>query len=302
MRLVLITLAFLFVVPPTFASFSMEISPAFQEVGVTPEEDKVVTFIEITNPTEVTLMLELFAVDFIQTDELGNVALVNQIDSDYRLAEYISIPDSTINIDPGETRQVQVDIVNQDSLALGGHYGAVVARTRQQNVGEYQQVLPAVSAMLLVHKTGGERYNLTLTDFEISGGNWRLFPPKEVTVSLVNEGNVHLVPRGVITATDIFNRVVFKEVVNKSSSYVLPQVRRRFTTNLKRIRWSLPVMIYTIELNGTSEAEASFFAQDQVVVVSPWLFVGIGGIGVAGWMIVKRLRKDSGEQGIEDGD
>jgi len=290
-----------FFVPSAHANFSMTITPAFQELEVTPEEDKIVTFIEVTNETDITLMLDLFAVDFVQADDLGNVALVNQVGSDYRLADYIAIPESDISVNPGETAKIQVDILNKADLTLGGHYGAVVARTRSQDVGNYQQVLPAVSSLLLVHKTGGERYNLSLTDFTVTGGNWQLRQPKTTSLTVSNEGNIHLVPKGLITFTDLFDRIVYKGVINESSSFVLPQSRRQYTSKLQRLRWAWPVMVYNVEVSGSSNADTPFFAQEQVVVVSPTVIGGLLVVVIGGWWLGRRgWRKRNSDQELAE--
>ncbi len=293
----LIVLALVWVKPVMAAGITLE--PAFQEVVVEEGQEEVVTAIRLFNQSDLTLDLELMAVDFVQTDETGAVALMDRIDSQYRLAEYLELDQTEVQIEPGGVVEVPVKVMNRADLEVGGHYGAVVVQAKPQDVVEFQQVLPGVTGLLLVHKRGGERYHLSLDLVEGLEAGVRLTVPNRLNLKFSNEGNVHLIPRGEVEIRDWFNRVVARGAINETSSWVLPGNKRNMGVNLKSYRTALPIMAYKVQVTGNSVGGQTPFGHQSVMVVvaREWL-VGLGLLVVAGviWSLVKRNKVGKGEE------
>jgi hypothetical protein len=189
----------------------------------------------VTNDTDVLVTFEISAIDFGGLDESGGVAFLGatgDLEQKYALASWIELEASEVTLQPGETRTVNVRIENQESLAPGGHYGAVVFK----NTSSVRPETPSVainqvfSSLVFVKKTNGARYGLELVSVEERIAWWRFDP--RVTLRFRNLGNVHVVPRGEISVTDPLGREVYRGIINDGSTLVLPETVREYPLKL----------------------------------------------------------------------
>ncbi len=112
-----------------------------------------------------------------------------------------------------------------------------------------------------------------------------------------NEGNVHLVPRGVSEVRDPWGRVVARAAINDSSSPVLPESFRRYQAPLTGIepawmpgRYSL---VTTYRYDGTERTQEHIVQVWYAGLLVVWL-VGIGALvasGLLGWWLWRRHRR-----------
>jgi hypothetical protein len=59
--------------------------------------------------------------------------------------------------------------------------------------------------------------------------------PTSVTLRFHNDGNTHVVPRGVISLLTKNGKLISKGVINENSNIILPQNFRRYTVNLETV-------------------------------------------------------------------
>jgi hypothetical protein len=135
-------------------------------------------------------------------------------------------------------------------------------------------ILPAVSSLILLKKTGGEQYNLSIREVDWPHNLVEFFYPKKIHVTFQNEGNVHLVPYGRIEIRDMFNRLISKAIINPSSLYIFPSSRRRISLETEPISISLPLSFNTLTIRGQDSLKKTNFAyQETYLYVNP--FAGI---------------------------
>lgn len=235
------------------------ISPAFQEIIVSDTSPAVTYNFSVTNNTSEPYELSLSAVDFGTLDESGGVLFLSQtqksINYRYGLARYVTLERDRLVVEPKKTEKVLLTINNKESLTPGGHYGAIlVTPTDSGERPTKVQINQVLSSLLFVKKQGGEIYNLSLRDYDVKT---RLFTaPSAVNLRFQNSGNVHVVPRGVVTLTDPMGRLVKKGFINTGSAMVLPETFRRVAVTLDPIATAWMPGRYTASISYRYDGEA----------------------------------------------
>ena len=275
------------------AGFSLSAEPAYQEIEIVANELSVETVITFTNSSDSPQHLEFFAFDFKQTDHFGSLALLEGVADDYphTLASFISFNKDSVVIPPKSSEELLVRVENRASLTPGGHYAAVVARGVTDTIDEKQKIIPALSALLLVRKTGGERPHLSLTkvDWDTRSATFTL--PKKVTLTFQNDGNVHVIPRGSISVTDVFGTTVAQGTINETSSYVLPGTIRELSTVLKKSRPVLPLTLISVSVEGyTTIGNIPFTAEQSFLYIDFWFLIVLGMI-ITAVVLHKKIKK-----------
>ncbi len=256
---------------------SLTVAPAYVDVTLTePGETQDIT-LTYTNSGDKTLVLEMFPLDFAHTDGDGTIGLMHPEPGSYAygLASYLSLQADQVTIEPKSSHTFTVQVQNRQDLSPGGHYGVVVGRILSPDGSAFgAQVAPSVSTLIYLSKIGGERYNLSLKEFDW-GSDIVFSYPKTARLEFQNEGNIHVVPYGTITVTDMFGRITHNGILNTSSFRVMPQSRRFIHVEMKPVSFSLPISLNTITVRGTdSLKKTAFTSQTTSLSIHP-IFAGI---------------------------
>jgi hypothetical protein len=278
------------------------VSPAFQQVSIKPDQPSASYPLVFTNSTPADQTLVLGAVDFGSLDESGGVAFLgaptSELEHKYGLASWMSLEKNTVVVPAGGKASVTVSIDNRQSLAPGGHYGAVLATAvndpgtpRGDSVGVKQ----VTASLILVTKDGGARADLVLDRQTTNGQFWHL--PTQVEQRYQNPGNVHVVPRGTVEVRDPAGRVVSRGAINDGSQVLLPESFRRYKTKFAKIAPAFLPGRYTLEsmyrydgVNGYAKKTQTFWYAGLLIV---WIVVilAIGAAGFLGWWLWFRRRR-----------
>lgn len=294
-RVLLFALAYcLSVVSQTWA-VGVVVAPAFQFVTVHNDQAQVEVVIELTNQTDQSQVFTLSAVDIRQFDESGRIGLVDKpmAENHYSLAPYLELSETQTDLAANETRQIVVRVKNSPDLSPGGHYGAVVAEVVSAGAEGEQVVVPAVSAIILVHKVGGEQFHLNLKSVDLPDVWFQI--PRSVRLQFENYGNVHVIPRGQVVLFDVFNRRVAEGTINEGSLVLLPETQRSLTTTLASRNWAIPFVPLTLQVRGYTEVGAIQFSQSVIVgylpallLIGTFLVLVIGGLFIRHHARIKR--------------
>lgn len=273
------------------------ISPAFQEITVSNETPAATYTFSVTNNTSEPYELALSAVDFGTLDESGGVLFLGNAQKSihyrYGLARWVSLERDRIVVEPKKTEKVPLTIINKESLGPGGHYGAILVTPT--DTGERPtkvQINQVLSSLLFVKKQGGEIYNLGLRSYEVKT---RLFTaPNAVDLRFQNGGNVHVVPRGVVTMTDPTGRLVKKGFINPGSAMVLPETFRRVSVSLDPVATAWMPGKYTVDIAYRYDGEADTQTRTvSFIYVNGWYLIAAFAmlIGLGFIFINKRTRR-----------
>ncbi len=289
----LLTLAFSVSTGLVHAQSVLTLDPAFQEVVITADDSEVETTISYSNESSESVELELFAYDFTQTDLLGSVGLLpGDVSYPHTLASFLEFEQNRFVLNPQEKKNVTIRVRNRGSLTPGGHYAAVVARVVQSaDVQATQQVVPAVSALILVRKTGGEQYHLSLSSTDWNPGAIEFSVPDKVELLFRNDGNVHDIPRGTVEAKSLFGKTLYQGTVNESSFYLLPGTQRRIPVKLRKSHSLLPLEIVTVTMSGAAQFSGIGYKREESFILIRWEFLVVLLVLVAGSVGIWQWRK-----------
>lgn len=253
--------------------FTLE--PTSQQLTLSEENQVLKSQVFFTNNTHTESTFDVTAVEIDQIDENGNIAFSNTPDPQKKPPGYISLKTSTFTLKSGETKPVEFEITNSDSLNPGGHYLSVLVKEHEQG---QQTVYPTLSSLVLLRKLNGEVYDLQLLDSSIAKNKLWWTIPATLDLLFANGGNIHVTPRGEIAITDLFHRKVAEGTINESSSLVLPKKQRKISTHIRQIAPSLPMMIYTVHVEGRAQdTNVSFLSEYKVFYCSRFVI----GVSVA---------------------
>ena len=289
-----IVAAFATSLPAQAVSTGFIISPAFQSVNLSASQPSAGYVVQLTNATPADQNFRLSAVDFGSLDETGGVAFTGAPTSEsehrYGLAAWMGLGTNTVFLAAGKSTQVTVTISNRPSLAPGGHYGAILA-TAVTDTGKpgsdprvnLQQVL---SSLILLTKEGGVDASLKLVSQQPDKTGWRL--PSKINHRFQNDGNVHVIPRGVVEVKDPFGRTVSRGALNDGSGTILPESFRRYVTPLTSVAAAWMPGRYTLattyRYDGTEQTKTASVHFWYVGLIIVWL-VAIAALGLTGWLV-----------------
>jgi len=211
---------------------SITVAPFLQEVKILGSDDSQRFTVTLTNNTKASQQLNLSVVDFGSLNETGGVIFAGNNASNlvkkYGLANWLRLDQNSVNIGPGQSAKITAVVVNDTSLAPGGHYGAIIASLvkSSRSGGNQIGVNQKISSLVFATKLGGEHYDLKFSSLKYNGNRFKL--PDQITIRFQNPGNVHVVPRGVVMLSSPNGQVLRRGVINEESGYVLPETFRQF--------------------------------------------------------------------------
>ncbi len=282
------------------AAGGLSIEPVFQNVSFSAEVSQSDFLVTLTNTTSASLTLRPSVVDFGSLDESGGVAFLGSADNlerKYGLASWMRLEKDVIFLDPGESEQLRVIIENRDSLSPGGHYGAVLFQIGTDGLYGDQNLVSvsqSVSMLVFAQKKGGERYDVELRETELPSNPLSI--PTRIRLRFQNGGNVHAVPRGVVTLTDPLGRMVKKGSINPESGLILPETQRVYATELHPTAQIFFPGFYTVAVAHRYDGKDDFSFDEVTVFLVPWHSLGLIVLGILLWRGMwwwsrKRLQK-----------
>ena len=263
---------------PLYAAAGIGVSPGIKEITLAENESRTSFEVTVSNTTESPIDFRLSTIDFGALDESGGIAFLGRSGQEayaYSLSEWMELDKTELTVTPNSSEAVKVTIQNNDALRPGGHYGAVLVTSRQdgQLSSESVATLPGASTLVLLKKTGGETYDLTLDNVKTNTSLLRV--PNSAELRFENTGNVHVVPRGTIQLKSPFGKTIAQGTINEASSFVLPGSKRvisvppRFSSQ----PW-LPGR-YTQEISWRHDGQESF----ETTITHHW-YLGRIGVGI----------------------
>jgi methionine-rich copper-binding protein CopC len=235
------------------------VSPALQPITVNQDQASKSFDFAVTNNDPVEQELHLSAVDFGSLDDTGGVLFLGpekSLSYKYGLARWITLEKDVVLLQPHETQKILVTIDNKASLTPGGHYGAVLVTPQSEQTSKQQtQVTQVASALLFLTKEGGAHYHLQLVRSDLNAQLATL--PGRLSLRFQNTGNVHVIPRGLITITDPRGREVKKGIINSDSGLAMPESFREMTTPLSSVASAYLPGIYHARISYYYEGQAS---------------------------------------------
>ncbi len=255
---------------PAYGQFDIALSPQIAQLELRPGSRTLVTF-ELTNQErELTLSVRLFARDSYQGAR-GEYKLSDST-LPYSCVDWLTLPDTLIELAPGEMRLVDVGI-EVPSRAVGGAYGAVVfellpAIKRGQSRDpvaarfDYKFQVPAWLE-ITVKRTVGVRRRLIPGEITITPSSEipalkKRFGDRGMRVSMEveNTGNIHVFTAGRLIIRDQNRRLISDTRLGGGRGLVLPGAKTPLRTIMPLPRPGTYTIKAFIDYGGRSPAIA----------------------------------------------
>lgn len=260
------------------------ISPAFQQVTLSQNTASATFNFSVINNTDETYEFKLSTVDFGSLDESGGVLFMGQsnksLDYKYGLSQWATLGQDRIVVQPHAKVKVPITIDNKQSLAPGGHYGAVlVSPANVDGHPSKVEINQVMSSLLFVTKQGGAVYDLKLQDYSVST---HLFStPARVKLRFQNAGNVHVVPEGVAYITDPKGRLVKQGFINPGSAIVLPETFRQLSIPMETTAVAWMPGIYHLHVAYRYQGQSSGQTRDvSFLYINGWYVIAFLALAV----------------------
>lgn len=243
----------------------IQMSPFLENINLDPSKSSISFNINYSNSTNKIQELDLTTEDFGSLNNTGGILLEgsNPYTEKYGLTAWMSLSSNTVTLNPNSSASVQVTIKNESSLSPGGHYGAVIAKVNNFNNssnGNIVTINQQLVNLVLIDKTGGDHFNLKLTDIK-NNGNW-LVLPSSVVLTFQNPGNVQVVPRGLVRLLSPTGKTLAQGIINPQSSFILPESYQDFIVNLNAVSkdYAYPG-IYSLSVDFRYDGLSSYYNQ-----------------------------------------
>ena len=193
------------------------------------------------------------SLNFIQSDEAGVPQFLEEgtVPFESSLSDWITIQNQSFTLTSlGQVEEVTFTINVPTNAEPGGHFAAVLLGNNlgEQSLEEFQNsgtpglgINSELGPLIFLTVSGEISKNIDLSNIytrNIKGDESSFFtnPPVEVVAEFQNTGNVHVIPRGVVT----IHRGGKENLINPIASYQLNPDRNAILPNSSRefvIRW-----------------------------------------------------------------
>jgi hypothetical protein len=248
--------------------FNLTISPVKQEVTLQPGETKTIPLI-LLNRTSGPIFGTVKAVDFIVKGNTNEPILLEnvQISSRYSAAKWISLPYTDITLPSQDRVVVYAQITAPVDALIGGHYAAILMETNPALGSEKGEAASAI-----VHRVVS-LVNVTIPgDVKEIAGISKFFAkrfseygPISVDTNIVNNGYIHIQPKGTIELKNIFGAVLQK--IPLEAKNIFPDAITVYKNELGQ-KWMLGR--YQLILNAVYGKNNQTLASSLYVWVIPW--------------------------------
>lgn len=282
--------------PPAHAQTPQKgitVSPSIVHIDLSTDSPEY----ELTyaNNTDAEINLMLSVQDFTELEDSYKISFLEGKDSanyKYSLSSWISFENKTIQLSPNEKKSVKV-FIDKNRITKGGHYASVLAEILQPEIKNQVNVKAILSSLLFVRaSTGQEIENGKISSFRpLRDG---IDYPNSYILSFENNGNVHVIPYGLVEVFDPLGNLVAKGILNEGSLDALPESIRRYDTKITTYQKVLLPGIYTAKIqvhfgktNQKLTATVKFFSQGMFDFVK----IGLGLIVILILIIYLKKRK-----------
>ncbi|MFO0882161.1 MAG: hypothetical protein U0491_01810 [Candidatus Saccharimonadales bacterium] len=245
------------------------VSPAVLRFTVSTNKPTQSQSVTLTNngTSEVELRVQLKNVD----ESSGVLAPTTELTNSQSTAVAVDKP--IVSLAPGASAAVLVTVKSGDTLKPGGSYYALVV-TQESNAQNSVGLHPSVGAGIFVTNENGANRHLLLKSTSV--GRVMFGIPSVISVEFTNDGNVVVVPRGIIVLTSA-NKESFisKGVINTASQPVFPGKTIVLDTpmqSLVRLVWPRRInVLYQYRFDGMDQTTT---IRKESFVIPP-IFVAI---------------------------
>lgn len=213
----------------------LTVSPAIEQLALTKGQTDASFTSRITNNTKAQLIIDVATNDFTSLNNTGGISFFTSAlsNSPHGLANWMRPAFHQLALAPGATQSVLIDIPNVQSLAPGGHYGAVIYKVVSSGsvaLGNKVSVNQEVSSLVFLTTSSGGTQAIQFNGLSL--GALASAMPQSVNMVFTNTGNTQTSPQGLITVTGPGHKEVARGAINVNSGLILPGTSRLYSVAL----------------------------------------------------------------------
>lgn len=266
----------------------LSVAPSRQEIIVDPGETTAVN-VKFFNRGKTPVSGLLKAVDFIVEDKEGTpifleetpiVTGTSQISSRFSAASWATLPYDRITIAPKDKVSIQTKIAVPDNARPGGRYLAVYfepSGSLPEATGKPREatspVAVRIAGLVYLRVSGPITEEAHLVQF--TAPQFSEYGPTPITTEIVNRGDYHVRPKGIITLTDIFGRTLDEKKLEEKN--IFPDASRVFKNELGT-KWMFGK--YKAELAASYGETGQVLTGTVFFWVFPWKVVSTTGLAI----------------------
>ena len=272
------------------------VSPSITHIDLSTDSSEYK--LTYTNNTNAEINLLLSVQDFTELEDNYSINFLEGKDAanyKYSLSSWISFENRTIQLSPNEKKSVKI-FIEKNRITKGGHYASILAEIFQPETKNQVSVKAVISSLLFVRASTGK---------EIETGKISSFKPLRNDVNypnsyilrFENNGNVHVIPYGIIEVFDPLGNLAAKGILNENSLDALPESIRRYDTKITTYQKILLPGIYTAKINihfGKTNQKLTttinFFSQGMFNFIKIGLFLTVIIVSI---IYLKRRKKQN---------
>lgn len=258
-----------YIVPNSLAQQPFDITafPARQEITLNPGETRsvpVAFYNRALNPT----FGSLGVIDFIVKGNQNSPIFLEKtpVSTRYSASSWIQLPFTQVSLPAQDRTIIYLSVTAPKEALPGGHYASIYFETNPVGQPEGQRVTAVsqrINSLIYIKIPGDIKELAGITQF--LSKKFREYGPIDVETHIVNNGYIHLQPKGKIVLKNLFGMSIQEQALDEKN--IFPDAISIFTNSLGQ-KWMFGQ--YTVVLNATyGEHNKSLFAS-RTVFVFPW--------------------------------
>ena len=257
---------------PSYAQsiLPLTVGPARQQIVVDPGEQASFS-IKFYNDSDTTISGIIKVADFIVQDKDGSPRIiddVSQASPKYAASTWITLPFDRTTISAEDKVTVQASLVVPKDARPGGRYVTVYFEPSvgvPEPVGNdtTQGVAPRIASLLYIRVAGPITENAIISNLFTK--SFYEYGPVSVTAEILNRGDYHIRPRGILTLTDPLGSVL--EQTSLQEVNIFPDAARSYENKLGT-KWMIGR--YKINLVASYGEKGQALERSIYVWVFPW--------------------------------
>jgi len=278
------------------------VAPSRQEITVDPGEITAVN-IKFYNRGDTPVSGILKAADFIVESNDGSPTFLedeNRLSPDYAAASWVTLPYDRMSIAAKDHVQVQVKLKVPEDIKPGGKYFAIYFEPTS-NAGieigtDKEGTTPTtfrIAGLVYLRVAGPVEENAYAT--QLKAPRFSEYGPIPVTAEILNKGNYHIKPKGIISLTSVFGKKIDEILIQENN--IFPDVSRVYENEVGK-KWMMGR--YKIEFSASYGETGQLIEALTYVWVFPWklataIILGIVIIILLAAFLYKKFKKEKEE-------
>jgi len=278
------------------------VAPSRQEITVDPGEITAVN-LKFYNRGDTPVSGIIKAVDFIVKSDDGSPTFLeqeNNLSPNFAAASWVTLPYDRISIATKDNVQVQAKLKIPEDVKPGGKYFAIYFEPTSSagiEIGaDKEGTTPTtfrIAGLVYLKIAGPIEENAYAT--QLKAPRFSEYGPISITTEILNKGNYHIKPKGVISLTSIFGKKIDEVLIQETN--IFPDVSRTYENEIGK-KWMMGR--YKIELSASYGETGQIIEALTYVWIFPWklataIILGIVIIILLAAFLHKKFKKEKEE-------